>query len=147
MIESVLPRSGVNPITGDALAPPGAGLLANPINGHEISNLYKSDLQYACIFALSSPRDCSDAIQWCDCSDPSNDSPLCQAPDGSFGQKQYYAKAYPGLRHLGVIKALGRRGVVGSICPPQTSNPAGFDFGYRVVYRAMADAATRSFSR
>src|SRR4029079_7779363 len=35
MIESVAPRSGTNPRTGAALAPPEAGPGANPVNGHE----------------------------------------------------------------------------------------------------------------
>ena len=148
MIESVNTRSGTNPITGDALAPAGSGLLANPINGHEVTIAQRDDLQYACIFPLAVPRDCSAPMQTaCDCLDPINDNPLCQDPSGAFGTTQYYAKAYPGLRHLSVLKALGERGVVGSICPPQLTNAIGIDFGYRAAFDALADAASRSFAK
>jgi hypothetical protein len=59
MSESIPPRSGVNPITGDAIKPPGN--TSNPINGSEYSNLNQDDLQYACIFPLPVARDCGDA--------------------------------------------------------------------------------------
>jgi hypothetical protein len=145
MIESIEPRSGANPVTGDALAPPGAGLLANPINGHEYSTPARSDLQYACIFPLDQPRDCSDPTQiGCDCEDANNDNPLCQDGAGQFGTTQYYAKAYPGRRHLAVLEALGAQGIVGSICPAQTHSVAQADWGYRPAFAAIAEAASRS---
>jgi hypothetical protein len=145
MIESSDPRSGINPITGAALAPPGAGYYANPINGHEYSIPARDDLQYACIFPIPVPRDCTEpGVGHCDCNDANNDDPLCQAPDGSFGQIQYAAKAYPGRRHLSVLKAVGEQGIVGSICPPQTNTPLGDDYGYRVMFDAMAGAAAKS---
>ncbi len=59
MIESVEPRSGTHPLTGDPVQPPGAGD-ANPINGSEYSIPSRDDLQYACIFDLPVPRDCTD---------------------------------------------------------------------------------------
>jgi len=145
MVESVEPRTGANPITGDALAPPGAGLFANPINGHEYSIPDRDDLQYACIFPLAQPRDCSNPNNFaCDCSVPGNDNPLCQDENGQFGTTQYYAKAYPGRRHLAVLAGLGAQGVVGSICPAQTDNPTGVDWGYRPAFAAIAEAASRS---
>jgi len=145
MIESIDPRSGTNPVTGDDLAPPGSGLLANPINGHETSHPGRDDLQYSCIFPLPTPRDCSvPTLTGCDCSNPSNEHPVCQAPDGSFGQTQYFAKAYPGVRQLQLLKKLGNQGVTGSICPVQLLNPLSSDYGYHPTFDALANAAAKS---
>ncbi|MBW2452955.1 MAG: hypothetical protein JRI68_00510 [Deltaproteobacteria bacterium] len=140
MVESFAPRSGTNPITGDAIASAGAGYLANPINGHEYSNPQQSDLQYACIFELSQSRDCTNPNEIaCDCTDSNNDNPLCQAPNGQFGTTQYFAKAYPARRELQVLKGLGSQGVVGSICPAQLSDTGDADHGYRPTLAAIAE--------
>ncbi len=142
MSESFAARSGTNPITGDAIAPAGAGYLANPINGHEYSNPQQSDLQYACIFELPQSRDCSNPNEIaCDCTDPNNDNPLCQAPNGQFGTTQYFAKAYPARRELQLLKTLGAQGVVGSICPAQLTATSAADYGYRPTLAAIAEAA------
>lgn len=123
MIESQTPRSGVNPATNAAVAPPSSGPGANPINGHEFNNPGYGDLQYACTFELAEPRDCATLLGGvgCDCSpdpDPSMiQSPLCQASDGSYSSVQRHAKAYPGTRQLQVAKDLGANAVVGSACP------------------------------
>ncbi|MEM1034115.1 MAG: hypothetical protein AAGN82_27505, partial [Myxococcota bacterium] len=58
MLESTLPRTGQNPLTGDPIAPPGALVGSNAINGTEYTT-NGADLQYACIFRLLSPRDCN----------------------------------------------------------------------------------------
>ena len=59
MRESVDPRTGVNPITGDGIEPPSAPTaLANAINGHEWEPENRADLQFACIFPLLSPLEC-----------------------------------------------------------------------------------------
>jgi hypothetical protein len=124
MIESKTPRSGVNPATNTAVAPPSSGPGASPINGHESNNpLSYGDLQYACTFELPQARDCTTLPGGvgCDCEpdpDPSTlQSPLCQAPDGSYSSIQRYAKAYPGTRQLQVAKDLGTNAVIGSACP------------------------------
>lgn len=54
MIEQTAPRTGIHPITGEAVAPPGASPMTNRINGHEWHTSDK-DLQYACIFSLDQP--------------------------------------------------------------------------------------------
>jgi len=146
MIESQNPRSGTNPITGDAIAPPGAASFQNPINGHEYSIPQKNDLQYACIFPLPAPRDCSNPSQIaCDCLDPSNDSPLCQNPvSNAFGVIQYNAKAHPGRRELQLLRDLGSEAVVGSICPAQLANSSAADYGYLPVLHALGESASRS---
>ena len=136
MIESVEPRSGANPITGDVLQPPGAGN-ANPINGSERSIPSRNDLQYACIFGLLSPLDCTDPNQIaCECSDPNNDNPLCSA---SIATTQERAKAYPGRRALQVLKGVGGQGIVASVCPPQLVDDSLFDFGYRPAVGALVE--------
>ena len=98
MRESIAPRSGTNPPTGDALAPPGAARDANSVNGHEWNVVDKDDLQYACVFDLEEPRDCTaqDAdgkalYPSCDCK-PNSDftpdeigNPLCQDESGAYG--------------------------------------------------------------
>jgi hypothetical protein len=139
MIPSRAPRSGANPVTGDELAPPEAtSATANPINGHE--HLLPDDLQYACIYQLTAARDCA-AVESCDCNDPNNDNPLCYDTSlGQFTQMQHRAKAYPGIRELQVLKAAGERGIAGSICPQQVSNPSAADYGYRPTMITLLEA-------
>ena len=145
MDESVDPRTGENPVTCDPLAPPGAALLENAINGHEYSVSSRDNLQHACIFPLAQPRDCSSpGPTACDCSDPSNDSPLCQDQNGNFTTTQYYAKAYPSLRELTLLKEMGSQGAVGSICPAQLNDPNARDYGYNPSFAALAEVAAKS---
>ncbi len=85
MIESAAPRSGMNPITGDAIIHPSAAGW-NPINGREYTIPLGStgDLQYACIF-LAEERICEGTAQSCDCrpiAGAPSDSPLCR-PEGT----------------------------------------------------------------
>ena len=92
MVESIDPRAGSNPITGDAIAPPSAGVMANRINGHEYDIPNRDDLQYACIFPLATPRkngqDCGNYGQ----PGASPNKPLCQNPaNGSYSTTQYFA--------------------------------------------------------
>ncbi|MCC6527393.1 MAG: hypothetical protein IT373_32395 [Polyangiaceae bacterium] len=141
MRESIAPRSGANPVTGDLVAPPSAGPMANPINGHEYTVAGNGDLQYACIFPLPTPRDCSQPGQVaCDCDQPGSNNPLCQEANGSYGTTQFRAKAYPGIRQLSLLKALGNHGVVGSICPPQLTVEAELDYGYVPTVRTLVEA-------
>jgi hypothetical protein len=121
MLESVLPRTGTSPVTGVALAPPSAMVMANPVNGHErFLETNPDDLQYSCIFPLPQVRDCTLAASGnCECRSPSSGemSPLCQDPGGNYTTIQRYAKAYPPSRVLQVLKGIGDAGVVASICP------------------------------
>ncbi len=142
MQESVFPRSGSNPITHDAVAPPGSGPTQNPINGHEYSNAQTNDLQYACIFKLDVPKDCSSLGYGCDCTaGQAGDKPLCQDP--STGQvpsapTQFFAKAYPGLRELQVLKDVGDSGIVASVCP-RIQDPTNPDYGYNPALDAIVE--------
>ncbi len=144
MKQDVRPRTGANPVTGDAMQPPGSAVGANPINGHEHEFDIAGDLQYACIFPLlpGSERDCSKSCALsCDCQDPANKNPLCDPNTGTQGTmtKQSRAKAYPGLRELGVLQGVGMNGIVGSICPKQLDDPSKSDYGYRPAIGAIID--------
>jgi hypothetical protein len=160
MIESVEPRTGTGPATGEALAPPDSTFDANTINGHEWrvqggdAEGRLGDLQYACVFPLAEPVPCltnaeldelgeeaAANIPNCDCTDYGADSfknPLCQGPDGSYGLTQTRAKAYPGVRELQVLKAFGTNSVVASICP-KTTDRAALDYGYRPAMAAIIE--------
>ncbi|MBI5531431.1 MAG: hypothetical protein HY898_01870 [Deltaproteobacteria bacterium] len=145
MIQSVLPRKGSNPITGEPIAPPtSTSPKANSVNGHEYDIPGNNDLQYACVFKLPSPQDCLNEPA-CDCSEPGN-SPLCQDEStGLYGYKQYRAKAYPAPRVLSVVKALGDRGGVGSICAPNLANDKSPDFGYRPAILSFIESISEYF--
>ncbi|MEP7119287.1 MAG: hypothetical protein ABJE95_00015 [Byssovorax sp.] len=119
MIESVQPRAGLPGVT----SPAGT----DPINGHEYT-IMNNDLQYACIFALPSPRDCSVmGVNGCDCN-AGSDNPLC---DPATKTLQVRAKGYPGLRELATLKAAASQGIVASVCPTQLTDKTKDDYGYR----------------
>ena len=143
MHEKTEERTGTNPVTGTSLAPSTAGVMADPISGHEKPE--DDSPQYACIFPLLEPLDC--VGQACDCNQP-NGNPLCQDPSGAYGSTQYHAKAYPGLRELSVLKAIGDQAIVASVCPANmdgaTEKDASAendapDFGYRPAIGALVD--------
>jgi hypothetical protein len=155
MLESVGARTGTNPVTGQAVV---AATSTNPqatINGHEynVNPNTLEDLQYACIFPLATPRDCTLAVysttdltqrKGCDCRTSTSDNvvdrnrPVCNPPGGGpASTMQYAAKAYPGLRHLEILEGLGARGVVGSICPRNTTTSTTQDYGYGPVVQAL----------
>lgn len=139
MIEDTSPRTGTNPVTGQSPSP-ASDPLGNDINGHEYGIPNKDDLQYACIFDLAEDRDCTAAATNCDCSDGNNDNPLCyDSAGGGFGTTQYRAKAYPGVRELQLLKAVGNQGIVGSICPAQQTDDTLSNFGYRPAVDAIVE--------
>jgi hypothetical protein len=123
MHESGDPRGGVHPITLSPLASPSTtDPTANPINGHEYFIPKRDDLQYACIFELPEERNCGTASTEisCDCKSENieQNKPLCNPPEGGAATTtQYFAKAYPGPRHLEVLKEFGKNSIVASICP------------------------------
>ncbi|MDI1481505.1 hypothetical protein [Polyangium sp. y55x31] len=144
MVPSIDPRDGVHPITGIPVAPPSAtSALANSINGHERTIQGRDDLQYACIFPLRVPKVCTGQPD-CECAGvdaPTN--PICQAPDGSYGTTQRFARAVPATRPLAVMKELGTQAVVASICADKVSSPMQPTFGYKPA----VDALLRSIRR
>ncbi len=134
MVESALPRAGVAD--------------ANPVNGREYDTATGStvpdDLEYACIFPMPAPRDCSSldpALEACDCFAGNQDRPLCEEEPGvsATGSLQHWAKAYPGTRQLEVLQALGEQSVVASICA-RNVDEAARDFAYRPAIAALMDS-------
>lgn len=149
MIESIEPRSGMHPVTGEAVAGPSAGYMANSINGHEWNIFDRGDLQYACIFPKE-PEMCpatqpeGEQPKNCDCMGSGYgveeaQNPLCQSQNGDYGQTQSYAKAYPSLRQLQVLNLFGANSIVASICPKQLSNPNAADYGYNPAVAAIVE--------
>jgi hypothetical protein len=147
MIETPDPRTGTNPITMAALAPPtSTDPRANPINGHEQLNMGNRDLQYACIFPLAKPLTCDqaafDANKGCDCfmEDLAYNRPLCQPPAGGAPTiTQNFAKAYPGTRHLQVLREFKDNSIVASICPKIADDNKKPDYGYNPAVKAIID--------
>ena len=149
---SSAPRSGTHPLLGVPLAPASSlNPLENPVNGHEYVNTDNSDLQYACTFPLENPRTCDGTIA-CDCDerDLPRNRPLCQLPEGSpAGTKQYFAKAYPGLRHLEVLHGVGESGLVASICPKVAlgSDAGDPSYGYNPALEYLAGRLSGALQR
>ncbi len=134
--------------------------MQDPINGHEYSNTdgsnpvgQGSNLQFACIFPLTTPYNCTAGDPQCDC-DPSltyaagnafDSNPLCQQPNGTYSANQGYAKGYPGLRELDVLKkysdtsATVDKSIVASICPRNLTDNTRPDYGYRPAVSAIID--------
>jgi len=157
MIEQANERmaGAMNPITKDVIvASSSMNPKANGINGHEQINVGNTDLQYACIFPLATPLTCDPARETdgkgCDCYDDTPgvlaafNRPLCQPPGGGAPTiTQSYAKAYPGVRHLEVLKEFKTNSIVASICPKYASaadkmnNPDGY--GYSPAVKAIID--------
>lgn len=138
MKESVDPRSGSNPITGDPIATkdqPGT----NPINGHEREFVnVRDDLQYACIFDLPVSVDCQGNVE-CDCKTGTFEgNPLCYS-NGSYSTTQVKAKAYPGRRQLAVLKGVRDQAIVASVCPEQVKDTNQSSYGYRPAVAAIVD--------
>jgi len=154
MLETNIDRStlgfGPHPLTGDALAPAtSTNPKQNSINGHESNIPDAIDLQFACIFPLLTLRDCSaTSTNNCDCrsQDITYARPLCQPPGGgATGTTQYFAKAYPGLRQLELIRQFGHitnNSIAASICPKvqsagmPTTDP---NYGYNPAVTALVD--------
>lgn len=142
MVESLFERPGIGP---------------NTINGREWDTTAsflvdgapsREDLQYACIFRLPEPRDCSEVEDGsCDCRTGGNNKPLCEEVPGTSvpGTTQYWAKAYPGLRHLEVLKGYGENAVLASICASNLSEPSRADYGYRPAVTAIVERLRLQF--
>ena len=128
---------------GGSLASAATTTLTNPINGHEANINDGGDLQYACIFPLTMPvEDCDQAGGGCDCKTDfqSFNRPLCQ------GRRQTHAKAFPGTRHLEVLKGVGEitgNSIVASICPKVSTAQGGAandpNYGYNPAVNAIID--------
>jgi len=147
MIESIAPRPGLPGID--------SGPDADPIHGHEWNidvEGRRNDLQFSCIFDLPEERPCNDAnAQSCDCSGEQalldeRRSPLCQQPGGGYTNTQVAAKAYPGTRHLQVLRDFGDQSIVASICARNVNDTNAQDFGYRPAVDAIVDRLKEALS-
>ncbi len=142
-------------------APTAAGT-PDPYNGREWNTNIgphvdlEVDLQYACIFKLNAPRDCSRQADGtytvpangfsCDCSatglTPDELSPVC---DPANPTAQLYAKAYPTIRELELAWKLGPQAVTTSICPIDVADNATGDdplYGYRPAVLQIVNRVT-----
>jgi len=148
MIEQADERAAgvANPVTmtDKIVASSSTDQQANKINGHEQANMGNRDLQYACTFKLATPLTCDqaafDANKGCDCfmEDLVYNRSLCEG--GTINQT--YAKAYPGTRHLQVLKEFKDNSIVASICPkyPSAADKAmNNDYGYNPAVKAIID--------
>lgn len=138
MIESERPRQGAHPfLPGVSITPYGGQ--RNPVNGSEWDP-QGADLQYACVYELETPRDCTNQSQGCDCY-KSTEKPLCNS------KTQTYAKAYPGSRELTVLRDFGKNAIVGSICPKQPLGDPNYDgYGYTPAVSAIIERLKEALS-
>lgn len=134
MVQSIGPRPD--------LPPPTAADDADPVHGREWDT-QKGDLQYACTFAVETPRECVAGAAECNCTpDMSAFPPLC---DPASPTTQIRAKAYPGIRPLQLARLLGDNAVASSICPPNPDAPAtGPNVAYRGAMNQLGDRMARS---
>jgi len=136
MVQSRVPRPGLPAPTAErgANGP-------DPIHGREWDTAER-DLQYACTFALRSPRTCPRADNSCDCDNPNSNPPLC----GTAPRVQTRAKAYPTVRELMVARALGEQGVIASLCAnlniPSTDDRYGYNPAVISIVDRLKDALT-----
>ena len=119
MVQSITPRAGVPP---PSATPGDNGSPTDPV-GRDWDTK-GADLQYACTFALPVASQTVDRVNG-DCKDGQN-PPLC----GTTAGQQIRAKAYPTVRELEVVRALGEQGIAASLCPISLSDPADPTYGY-----------------
>ncbi len=149
MVQSIGPRPGLAMPT----ATPGDNG-PDPVHGREWDT-HVRDLQYACTFPLAEQKDCTKDTEACDC-DGTQNPPLCGPGNGKM---QTRAKAYPTIRQLRVARALGKQGVIASLCPrtvgdlgvtlePDSSNGVPNPlYGYRPAVSAIIDRLKGSLTR
>jgi hypothetical protein len=133
MFESNMPRPG--------LPPPSAANNADPISGREWTT-GNSFLEYACIFPLQTPHDCTapEYAPFCDCRPGMpTPPPLCDLTTPTL---QLFGKAYPTIRELVVAHDLGTRATISSLCPIHMTESQPNDplYGYRPAVDGIVNA-------
>jgi hypothetical protein len=155
MVESQTPRNGTALDPHGVLAAPSAPNGTDPISGREwITNQgahadLTVDREYACIFKLTTARDCTDPANKpaCDCSTdagvltPEETSPVC---DPETVTQQDYAKAYPTIRELLLAHKMGQQGIASSICPIHVTDQSATGstdplYGYRPAVSSIVN--------
>src|SRR5690606_1197707 len=137
LVQSITPRAGL----------PGSADPLDPIHGHEVVWGNELDLQYSCIFDLPEEHNC-DELDNCPCSDDSADRPICRDEAGRFDQIQRKAQAYPPTRLLQFTRALGARGMLGSVCPrtlDDQEDQADLNYGYAAAMSLLAQGSYASY--
>ena len=138
MIESIDPRG-----TG---CPPTANDDCDPINGREWDTK-KTDIQFACLFALGQPRDCTQ-MQFaaaCACNGSyGENSSRCQIAGGAHTTTQINDVTTPSITEMVIAHAMsgrpyGDQGIVSSACPIHTVETTTGDplYGYRPAANAI----------
>jgi hypothetical protein len=137
MLESIGPRT-------QSACPPTAADNCDPIVGREW-NTNKGDVQFACVYPLVTPYDCTQPQNtgFCACAAGSDEAqtPLCAKANGAYTTTQTQAAARPTIRQLALARQLGGQAVVSSICPIHTQEAATGDplYGYRPAFNALLD--------
>ena len=148
MLESSTPRSG-------SVCPPTASDDCDPINGREWET-NNGELQFACVFPLMAPRDCTlpENSNACACAADAlnSNSPLCAPQTGHPGASstiQIRGAAYPGIRQLSLARSLGGQAVVSSLCPIHSTEAAPGDplYAYRPAFTALIDRLATVLAR
>ncbi|MDP9035734.1 MAG: hypothetical protein M3O50_13095 [Myxococcota bacterium] len=147
MLESTAERTSRGVMANASTCPATAADNCDPINGREWAT-GKGDLQFACIFKLPTPKDCTSPAfaGACDCSAGSATAgtPLCQSGGvgpGGHGTAQVYGKAYPSVREMVIARAMKEQGIVSSLCPIHETEQRLDDplYGYRPAVSAIID--------
>jgi hypothetical protein len=147
MIESWDPRTtNTGGWANASSCPPSSTNECDPINGREWTT-NKADLQFACIFQLIAPKDCT-LQQYrgaCDCAPAALNSGT-QLCDMETPTLQRYGKAYPSVREMIIAHAMsqqnaaaGGQGIVSSLCPIHVVEETPGDplFGFRPAMDAI----------
>jgi hypothetical protein len=176
MVEDYKPRTGA-PVPSNGFAVSAATSMngSDPINGREwTTNSTKAehngvlvDREYACIFPLDTPRDCSDSAtsadktlqDSCDCQPPNPNTgsftpdEIPAVCDQAMPTLQDSAKAYPTIRELEVAHFLkgvqgANEGIISSLCPIHTKEAMPGDplFGYRPAMNAIINKLKNALS-
>lgn len=139
------PLPPANPLMRESTARRPGVSVGGP-NGREYTTDWRiagtpEDLQFACIFPLPEPRQCAgESDLSCDCTPGSEDKPLCEVTPGATpGTVQHWAKAYPGLRELEVLRGFGENSIVASICARNVQDLERRDFGYRPAISSILE--------
>jgi hypothetical protein len=169
MVESYNQRTGVPvPATGFKVADQSTPENTDPIAGREWVTDSTApahpglnvDREYACIFPLDMPRDCSSTAlmndptleESCDCAAPSmGEFSHAEVPavcNDANPRMQDSAKAYPTIRELDLARLLGlvpgaNAGIISSLCPIHTKDNADMSdplYGYRPAMNAIVSA-------
>jgi hypothetical protein len=153
MIESYQPRAGLPVPTATAVpANPDPASGYDWITDQGSQHVLEVDREYACIFPLTTPRDCTNTSDpsvyyACDCPSAAGLTlpqlpPLCNPTTPT---QQIAAKAYPTERELLLAKLMGQQGFISSLCPihvqPATGQTQATDplFGYNPAVNGIVD--------